>query len=71
MQKQKEANGKQKIGIECECGFIVSGSSEKHAKACLKEHKRSETHRRLLAQKQDVGSGAIVVKPQKEEVIQS
>ncbi len=34
--------------VECECGAIVKGNSEAHAKANLKEHETSKRHKELM-----------------------
>ena len=59
--KTKEVNSlKQKTAIKCECGYVVSGNSEKNAKSQLKQHRKSYQHKRLMALNQDISSGAIV-----------
>ena len=39
--------------IKCECGWIVKGNSEKHAKANLKIHKKSKKHKILMEGKNE------------------
>lgn len=39
--------------IKCECGWIVKGTSENHAKSNLKIHKESKKHKILMDGKND------------------
>lgn len=39
--------------IECDCGWVVKGNSEKHAEANLKIHKKSKLHKRLIKYKKE------------------
>jgi hypothetical protein len=39
--------------IRCECGFIVKGKSENHAKSNMKTHKKSRLHKRLIKTKKE------------------
>lgn len=43
--KDKRIN---KNTIKCECGMIVKGTSEKHTKSNLKNHKKSKLHKKLM-----------------------
>jgi len=38
---------------ECECGFRVRGNSQAHAKANLKNHKKSKLHKNLMEAKNE------------------
>lgn len=40
-----------KIKVVCECGAEILGSSEDHAKANLKLHKESKTHKAKMFDK--------------------
>ncbi len=53
------SRNKQKVSINCECDFILSGNSPAHAKALLKEHRKSKQHKRRLKLKQDISNGEI------------
>ena len=39
---------KEKITVRCECGALIAGSSEEHAKANVKSHKISKKHEELM-----------------------
>lgn len=43
------------IGIRCECGLKVKGSSILHAQANLEIHKLSKIHKRLMESKDGKG----------------
>ena len=45
-----------KIGnvIKCECGWLVKGTSRKHAESNLKIHKKSKKHKILMEGKTQI-----------------
>jgi len=71
--KTKEVSQKQLTAITCECGFIVSGSSEEHARANLKQHRKYALHKRQMMMKKEIStrsvsaSGAIIIQPKSLE----
>ena len=36
------------VQIICECGIVIAGTSEKHARANLKQHKKTKEHKLQL-----------------------
>ena len=67
--KTEEVSQKQLTAITCECGFIVSGSSEEHARANLRQHKKYALHKRQMLMKREISdksvskSGAVIIIP--------
>ncbi|KKN12895.1 hypothetical protein LCGC14_1011910 [marine sediment metagenome] len=45
---------KNKPNVVCECGFTVTGNSQLHAEANLKNHKKSKLHKKLMMVKEKI-----------------
>ncbi len=42
------------VKLICECGMLVKGTSEEHAKGNLRNHKKSAKHKELMEEKKSV-----------------
>ena len=50
---------RQKTAIKCECGFMITGNSEAHAKTGLKQHRKSALHKRLIELNNNISNGSV------------